>query len=1026
MRTTRAALVMLVCCATPASIWAGEPKLRVPPGFVVEQVAGEPETLFPMFGAFDDRGRLFVAESSGLDLYKEISALTRECRIRLLEDPDENGRFRKSTIFADKLVFPMGLAWRDGKLYVADPPDLITLEDTDGDGKADKRTVLLSGFGHRDNGSLHGLTFAPDGWLYLTLGDPDGFKLKRKDGTTMVGTTGALLRCRPDGSDVEALCSGFENLVEVAFTPRGEILGTVNWYQNPSGGLRDAFVHLVPGGRYPRHAAKPAPLPFTGDPLPPVTLFPAVALSGLMRYEGTAFPFEMRGNLFAAQHNSRKITRHILTPEGSTFRCESRDFVTTDDPDCHPSDVFESADGSVYFVDTGAWYTQHCPAWQIRKAEWKGAIYRVRPREAPPLADPWGLRIDWTRATPRQLCELLKDTRPAVRERAQRLLSARGPDAVPELARLLKDPVLPKSKLHAVWALAGMTAADSLKPLGDIVRDADQAADLQAAAARALGLRRAQELETPIVALLRHENLAVRLAAAEALARCGTAAALPELWHGLTLSPDRILEHALIYAIHHVADRAALAAALDQGHPRVQQAALLLLDQPPRPKGSVSSDAVLARLASPDERLRKTALEVLQKHAEWAEPARDFLARRVANPSLTQEDELALRELILAFQGQKTVQELVAELLTAKKISVGRRIFLLETLAQSRLAKLPASWREALAQSLASGDSAVRRAAVQAAATLQVAALDDALTSLADNPRESAALRIDAQRAIVLRRPRLSAESFALLLGQLGPEVEALARMAAAEVLGRAQLTEMQVLRLLPIVRGDALISPAVLMPALQRSVTEETGPAFADYVAVSLKSGWRPNEKELAGVLAALPAGVRSQADSLRALWKAGHDAQRARLAAFDPLLEGGDTARGRQVFFSKKAACATCHRVGTEGGLIGPDLTKVGAIRAGRDILESILLPSATIAQGYDPYLVVTKSGRSLTGVIASQTSDAVLLRDATGATTRLPRSDIEEMRRAAVSLMPEGLERQLTREEFRDLLGFLQQLK
>jgi putative membrane-bound dehydrogenase-like protein len=1025
MSTIRLALVLLVWCA-PISAWSGAPKLRVPPGFVLEQVAAEPDTVFPMFGAFDDRGRLFVAESSGLDLYKEISALTRKCRIRVLEDPDEHGRFRKSTIFADKLVFPMGLAWRDGKLYVADPPDLIALEDTDGDGKADKRTVLLSGFGHRDNGSLHGLTFGPDGWLYLTLGDPDGFKLKRPDGTTMVGTTGALLRCRRDGSDVEALCSGFENLVEIAFTPRGEILGTVNWYQNPTGGLRDALVHLVPGGRYPRHAAKPAPLPFTGEPLPPAALFPAVALSGLMRYEGAAFPFEMRGNLFAAQHNSRKITRHILSPEGATFRAESRDFVTTDDPDCHPSDVFESADGSLYFIDTGAWYTQHCPTGQIRKAEWKGAIYRVRPREAPPLADPWGLRIDWERATARQLCELLKDTRPVVRDRAQRLLSLRGPDAIPELARLLKDPVLLKSKLHAVWALSARSDADSLKPLGDVVRDPDQRGELQAAAARALGLRRARDFETPIVALLRHENLSVRLAAAEALARCGSAAALPELLHALTLSPDRILEHALIFAIHHIADGPALATALEHANPRVQQAALLLLDQPPRAKGLVSADAVLARLASPDERLRKTALDVLQKHPEWAEPARDFLARRVANPSLTQEDEIALRELILAFQGQKTVQELVAQMLTQKKISIGRRIFLLETVAQSRLPKLPPSWRAALAQSLASGDSAVRRAAVQAAATLQIAALDDALAVLADNPRESVALRIDAQRAIVLRRPRLSADSFALLLAQLGPEVEPLARMAAAEVLGRAELTEMQVSRLLPIVRGDALISPAVLMPAFQRAVTDETGPAFADYLAVALKSGWRPNEKELAGVLAALPAGVRGQADSLRALWKATHEQQRARLVEFEPLLEGGDAARGRQIFFSKKAACATCHRIGNEGGLIGPDLTKVGAIRAGRDILESILLPSATIAQGYDPYLVVTKSGRSLTGVIASQTSDAVLLRDATGATTRLPRSDIDEMRRAAVSLMPEGLERQLTREEFRDLLGFLQRLK
>src|SRR5262245_57638465 len=141
----------------PPPTKAAKPRHRVPDGFVIEQVAGEPETVFPMFACFDDRGRLFVAESSGLDLYKEISAGTRKCRIRMLEDRDGDGRFETSRVFADKLVFPMGLVWREGKLYVADPPDLVTLEDTDGDGRADKRTVILTGFGAKDNGSLHGL-----------------------------------------------------------------------------------------------------------------------------------------------------------------------------------------------------------------------------------------------------------------------------------------------------------------------------------------------------------------------------------------------------------------------------------------------------------------------------------------------------------------------------------------------------------------------------------------------------------------------------------------------------------------------------------------------------------------------------------------------------------------------------------------------------------------------------------------------------------------------------------------------------
>src|SRR4029453_1501756 len=89
---------------------------RVPDGFVLQQVAGEPQVRFPMFAAFDDRGRLFVAESSGLDLYAEITARPRRCRISVLEDRDGDGTFETSQVFADKLVFPMGLAWRDGKL----------------------------------------------------------------------------------------------------------------------------------------------------------------------------------------------------------------------------------------------------------------------------------------------------------------------------------------------------------------------------------------------------------------------------------------------------------------------------------------------------------------------------------------------------------------------------------------------------------------------------------------------------------------------------------------------------------------------------------------------------------------------------------------------------------------------------------------------------------------------------------------------------------------------------------------------
>ena len=103
--------------------------VQVPSGFTVELAAGEPAIRFPMFACFGDDGRLYVAESSGKDLYAGLQKLTRDCRVSRLEDADGDGRFEKSTVFQEGLTFPMGLAWRDGKLYLADPPSLVALAD---------------------------------------------------------------------------------------------------------------------------------------------------------------------------------------------------------------------------------------------------------------------------------------------------------------------------------------------------------------------------------------------------------------------------------------------------------------------------------------------------------------------------------------------------------------------------------------------------------------------------------------------------------------------------------------------------------------------------------------------------------------------------------------------------------------------------------------------------------------------------------------------------------------------------------
>jgi putative heme-binding domain-containing protein len=153
--------------------------------------------------------------------------------------------------------------------------------------------------------------------------------------------------------------------------------------------------------------------------------------------------------------------------------------------------------------------------------------------------------------------------------------------------------------------------------------------------------------------------------------------------------------------------------------------------------------------------------------------------------------------------------------------------------------------------------------------------------------------------------------------------------------------------------------------------------------------------------------------------------DAQQ-KLAEYEPLIGKGNAQRGRTVFFSPKTACATCHAIGTDGGKAGPDLTKIGAIRSGRDILESILVPSATFAQGYQSVTIATQDGQEVQGIIASESAEGVSLRDTSGTETMVYNGQIRGMRFSPVSLMPSGLEQGMTREEFADLLACLQSLR
>src|SRR5229473_331672 len=446
--------VGFACAASNNAPPTGVAALHVPAGFKVEKVAGAGLVSYPMMGTVDERGRLFLCESSGNSMTTEQMAAKPDYVIRMLEDTDGDGVYDRSTVFADKLTQPAGAVWYRGALYVAAPPDLIRLTDTDGDGVADQREVIVTGWHLSSNAaSLHGPFFGPDGWLYLTDGR-HGYDIKAKDGREFKGEASRIWRVRPDGTGLEWVAGGgFDNPVELIFLPTGETIGTMTYFQDPRDGQRDALMHWVWGGVYPKPYSVVSEFKRTGDLMPVMTKFARIAPAGLALYRGTSFGPAFQGNLFSAQFNPHRVQRHIMSREGATFRTEDSDFLTSVDPDFHPTDVMEDADGSLLVVDTGAWFIHGCPISRVAKPEIKGSIYRIRKIGAPAVRDARGEALKIAEKAPADLAHYLADSRPAVRDRAQELLVEAGDAAIDALIHTRAHAQPPEARAMAVWAL---------------------------------------------------------------------------------------------------------------------------------------------------------------------------------------------------------------------------------------------------------------------------------------------------------------------------------------------------------------------------------------------------------------------------------------------------------------------------------------------------------------------------------------------------------------------------------------------
>lgn len=323
--------------------------LTIPTGFEIEMVAGPPLVERPICADFDEEGRLYVAEAAGTSDKIAEHIKNKPHRLVRLEDTDGDGRFDNKTVFADRLMIPQGTMWHAGSLYVAAPPSIWKLTDTDGDGVADQRVEWFKG---RATGGcandIRGPYLGPDGWIYWCKGQSILGKVKYDRPGKPAFVTGAqhVFRCRPDGSEFEPVSTGgMDNPVEVAFTPGGEPLFTTTQFQYPGTPRTDGLFHAVYGGVYPKDLAAIYEHPWTGPKLlPVVTFWGASAPAGLVHYQSGAFGAAFLDNMFVAHFNFHKVTRHVLTVDGATFKSRDHDFLTSTDIDFHPTDVLEDAD----------------------------------------------------------------------------------------------------------------------------------------------------------------------------------------------------------------------------------------------------------------------------------------------------------------------------------------------------------------------------------------------------------------------------------------------------------------------------------------------------------------------------------------------------------------------------------------------------------------------------------------------------------------------------------------------------------
>lgn len=996
--TSRRVLALVACLAplaaatspaatSPAAHPPASPgSYQLHPDLELSLFAQEPDVVDPVALAFDEFGRAYVIEMRD---YPYGFGPDRQPggTVRLLEDTDGDGRADRSVVFAEGLSYPTSvIAWEGGVLVMA-PPEILFLKDTDADGRADRREVVLGGLklGVTDS-NANGLRWAFDNWVHAVNGGNGGTVQSPRSKQEPIRLGNRDFRFKPDSGSIELTAhtgGGFGLVFDDwgrSFTPHNvnhvqqRIVDADALGRSPGLPAIETTHSISDHGDMARIYAISTAVTRPNHP-EQAGFFSSAGSMGYLGHRG--WPGDLPGSVLVCDVVGNLVHRDLLSPDGPILKAsraaseQTREFFASRDPHFRPTGVELGPDGALYLLDMQREVIEHpdyiprnrLAALDLRAGQDRGRIYRLAPKGWPKARELPG------KTPPKEWVPMLASSNQWTRLTAQRLLvSRRDPSVLPELQRLASGPD-PLGRLHALWtwnALGTLPEARILRALDD---------PHPALRASAVSLAAEDFSDSRAV----HTSLVQRVSDPAAPVRFAALTALGAFPHRPPLAPilDTLWK--------------------DRATPWMRRAALAAL--------------------WPDDELLAVPVWLLDPAIATASDPGTLDAMREladligARPQAADGSRLETPlNLVLGRTGVSSgVRLAFLEGLTSGLTRAGHR----PTLPDAGVASLRAAldprqpllmataWR--LARICQIPDSDAQKATLAAAARV---ARDT-----------SAPLQTRAEAVRLVDLADLAVSSPVLLALLDGREPLAL-QQAALDLL--RQHREPTVGE--GLVRAWPGLSPSLRAPVVNLLVYRH---AFHPPLLAALESGaLQMGELNLdlehrRQLLRQASPGIRTRAAQFMT-----DDEYSNRKSAVDAWLAKlpptGDAARGRPHF---ERVCAQCHRVGTLGFQVGPDLTGVGH-RSVEDLLSNILDPNMAMNPAYVAFTADLDDGESETGILLAETSDAITLVQAGERRVPIPRTRLKRLRSEGKSLMPDGLEAGLTPADLRDLIAFLQE--